>query len=59
MMSDQERKQETTISARADADNKKQSGELSEEELKKVAGGNVTKSDFTINKQADVASPKL
>jgi hypothetical protein len=38
-MSDQEKKQETTISSQLDADNKKESGELSEEELKKVAGG--------------------
>lgn len=41
-MSDQENKQETTTTPQLDAkdaDNKKQSEELSEEELKKVAGG--------------------
>ena len=36
-MSDQEKKQETSISPEPNAE--KQSGELSEEELKKVAGG--------------------
>jgi bacteriocin-like protein len=46
-MSDQEKKQEpTSITPQPDAQNKKQSTELSEEELKKVTGG-------------DVASPKL
>ena len=38
-MSDQEKKQETTISPQPDAENKKQSAELREEELKKVTGG--------------------
>jgi bacteriocin-like protein len=41
-MSDQEKKQETTISPQPDAENKKQSAELSEEELKKVTGGTPT-----------------
>jgi hypothetical protein len=39
-MSDQEQKQEqTNITPQPDAENKKQSGELSEEELKKATGG--------------------
>jgi hypothetical protein len=37
-MSDQEKKQETTISPQPDVENKKQSAELSENELKRVAG---------------------
>ena len=39
-MSDQEKKEEpTSITPQPDAENKKQSAELSEEELKKVSGG--------------------
>jgi bacteriocin-like protein len=39
-MSDQEKKQQSTnITPEPDAENKKQSTELSEEELKKVSGG--------------------
>ena len=38
-MSDQEKKQQTSVSPQTDAENKKQSPELSEEELKKVSGG--------------------
>jgi bacteriocin-like protein len=38
-MSDQEKKQETSITPQRDAEKKKQSPELSEEELKKVSGG--------------------
>ena len=39
-MSDQEKKQESTsITPQADAENKKQETELSEEELKKATGG--------------------
>jgi bacteriocin-like protein len=38
-MNDQEKKQDTTISPQPDAENKNESGELSEEELKKVSGG--------------------
>jgi hypothetical protein len=39
-MSDQEQKQEpTSIPPQPDAENKKQSTELKEEELKKVSGG--------------------
>jgi hypothetical protein len=41
-MSDQERKQETSVSPQPDAENKKQSAELSEEELKKVGGGSLS-----------------
>jgi bacteriocin-like protein len=37
-MSDQEKK-ETSLTSQPDAENKKQSAELSEEELKKVSGG--------------------
>jgi bacteriocin-like protein len=37
-MSDQEKKQQS-ISPQPNAENKKESGELSEEELKKVSGG--------------------
>jgi hypothetical protein len=38
-MSDQEQKQDTTIIPQPDAEKKKESGELSEEQLKKAAGG--------------------
>ena len=39
-MNDQEQKQEpTNITPQPDAENKKESGELSEEELKKATGG--------------------
>jgi hypothetical protein len=39
-MSDQEKKEESAnIPPQPDAENKKQSGELSEEELKKATGG--------------------
>jgi hypothetical protein len=38
-MSDQEKKQETSISPQLNTDDNKDTGELSEEELKKVAGG--------------------
>jgi bacteriocin-like protein len=38
-MSDQEKKQQNTISPQPDAENKKQNAELSEKELKKVTGG--------------------
>jgi bacteriocin-like protein len=55
-MSDQEKKQATTISPQPDAENKKQSTELSEEELKKVTGG---AGEFSVTKSTDVASPKL
>jgi bacteriocin-like protein len=51
-MSDQEQKQQrsTNISPQPDAENKKkQSTELSEEELKKVSGG----SDITFTKPVD------
>jgi bacteriocin-like protein len=41
-MSDQEKKQQTSVSPQTDAENKKQSPELSEEELKKVTGGAAT-----------------
>ena len=51
-MSDQEQKQESNITPQPDAENKKQTGELSEEELKKATGGAV--SDYM--KQADGAS---
>jgi hypothetical protein len=41
-MGDQEQKQETTsIFPQPDAENKKKSTELSEEELKRVAGGDL------------------
>jgi hypothetical protein len=51
---DQEKKEESTsITPQPDAENKKQSAELSEEELKKATGG------ISIIKQTDVASPKL
>jgi len=36
----------------------KEQGELSEQELKKVAGGEVTHSDLNITKQLDASSPK-
>jgi bacteriocin-like protein len=57
-MSDQEKKQQSTsISPEPDAENKKkQSTELSEEELKKVSGG---ASEFVITKNTDGSSPKL
>jgi hypothetical protein len=52
-MSDQEKKEEpTSITPQPDAENKKESGELSEEELKNATGGAV--SDYM--KQADAAS---
>jgi hypothetical protein len=38
-MSDQEKKQDTTLPPQPDAENKKENAELSEEELTKVAGG--------------------
>jgi hypothetical protein len=41
-MSDQEQTQETTIAPQPDAENKKTSTELSEEELKKATGGTPT-----------------
>ena len=55
-MSDQEKKlQSTSISPEPDAENKKkQSTELSEEELNKVTGG-----DLSIQKVADKSSPVL
>jgi bacteriocin-like protein len=57
-MSDQEQKQESTnISPQPDAENKKkQSAELSEEELKKVSGGNPSISEIPITKPIDKAS---
>ena len=55
-MSDQEKKQQSTsISPEPDAENKKkQSTELSEEELKKVSGGGIV-----VTKPTDVSSTKL
>jgi hypothetical protein len=41
-MSDEEKKKETNITPQPDAENKKESGELSEEELKKATGGGTT-----------------
>ena len=56
-MSDQEQKQESTnISPQPDAENKKKSTELSEEQLKKVSGGGPTVGDIPITKQSDKAS---
>jgi bacteriocin-like protein len=56
-MSDQEKKQETSITPQPGAENT-ESGELSEEELKKVSGG-ITHGDITVSKPIDAASPKL
>ena len=58
-MSNQEKKQQSTsISPKPDAKNKKkQSTELSEEELKKVSGG--TPGEIVIPKSTDSASTKL
>jgi hypothetical protein len=41
-MSEHEKKQETNSTPQPDTDNNKESAELSEEELKKVAGGTLT-----------------
>jgi bacteriocin-like protein len=46
-MSDQDKKEETSIPPQPDAENKKQSTELSEEELKKVTGGESISFNFT------------
>ena len=55
-MSDQEKKQQSTsISPEPDAENKKkQSTELSEEELEKVSGG-----EIVVTKLTDKATPTL
>jgi type VI protein secretion system component Hcp len=57
-MSEQEKKQQTSITPQP-VENKKESGELSEEELKKVAGGTTTVTPFSVTKYVDAASPKL
>jgi hypothetical protein len=56
-MSEREKKQETAISPQPDAENKKKSikpaqGELTDQELDKVSGG-----EFTITKYVDKTSP--
>jgi bacteriocin-like protein len=60
-MSDQEKKlQSTSISPEPDAENKKkQSTELSEEELKKVTGGAGPVDGIVVTKLTDTTSPKL
>jgi bacteriocin-like protein len=56
-MSDQEKKQQSmNISSQPDAEKKKRSEELSEEELKKVSGGAPSISEIVVTKQTDVAS---
>ena len=60
-MSGQEQKQETTnISPQPDAENKKESTELSEEELKKVTGGREASapsvSEIVVTKPVDLPS---
>jgi len=54
-MSDQ-KQEPTSISQQPDAEDKKKSTELSEQELEKVTGG---QSELTITKYTDAASPKL
>jgi len=59
-MSDQEKKQQSTnITPEPDAENKKQSTELSEEELKKVTGGAGPVDGIVVTKLTDTTSPKL
>jgi bacteriocin-like protein len=54
---DAQQQQSTNISPQPDAENKKkQSAELSEEELKKVSGGNPSISEIPITKPIDKAS---
>jgi hypothetical protein len=59
-MSDQEKKQETSISPQPNAENQKQSGELSDEALTNVTGGRGTStpsvSEIVVTKPTDVAS---
>ena len=61
-MSDQERKEEpTTISPQPDAENKKKSTELSEEQLNKVTGGREASApsikEIVVSKPIDISSP--
>ena len=53
-MSDQEKKQDTTISPQPDAENKKQSADLSEQELGKVTGGTLPVTNITKTKDDTV-----
>jgi bacteriocin-like protein len=59
-MSDQEQKQETSVSPLPEAETKKKSttpaqGELTDQELEKVSGG----SDIVVTKYIDKSSAKL
>jgi bacteriocin-like protein len=49
-MSDQEKNKETSVTAQPNAENKKESGEMSEEELKKVTGGTLPVTNITKTK---------